>query len=126
MKGETESQPNDPPRLGYSVAEFCRAVGISISHLYELRTAGRAPRTMAGLGTRQIISIDEARRWCAERTEAGNQTEAPAAAGAESQDAISGAQERVQNTHPLQGDAKCPMEYFAPRAACSETSAAAM
>jgi hypothetical protein len=59
-----------PPRLGYSVKEFCAAVGISISYYYELKRAGLAPRTMQDLGSRQIISVDEARRWCAERTEA--------------------------------------------------------
>lgn len=62
--------PGAPPRLGYSIPEFCAAVGISVSYFYELRQAGLAPRTMQGLGVRQIISVEEGQRWCRERTEA--------------------------------------------------------
>jgi hypothetical protein len=58
-----------PPLLGYSIKEFCEAVGISVAFFYELRQAGLAPRCMKGLGTRQIISVEEAQRWCRERTE---------------------------------------------------------
>jgi hypothetical protein len=66
-----------PPRLGYSIDEFCASVGISVSYYYELKQVGRAPRTMRGLGVRQIISIEEAERWCRERTEsAGSPPEA--------------------------------------------------
>ena len=60
-----------PERLGYSIPEFCAAVGISVAFFYELRKVGTAPRTMI-LGTRQIISVDEAKSWCAERTAASN------------------------------------------------------
>jgi hypothetical protein len=76
MTRPTIPPDNPAPRLGYTIAEFCRAVGISVSHYYDLRAAGLAPRTMTGLGTRQIISVEEARRWCAERTDAGNPQEA--------------------------------------------------
>jgi predicted DNA-binding transcriptional regulator AlpA len=58
-----------PPLLGYSISEFCAAVGISLSFFYELKQAGLAPRTM-NLGTRRIISVEEAHKWCRERTEA--------------------------------------------------------
>jgi transcriptional regulator with XRE-family HTH domain len=63
------SQPVGPstPKLGLSIAEFCEAVGISQAYYFELKRGSRAPREMA-LGTRRIISIDEARRWCAELT----------------------------------------------------------
>jgi predicted DNA-binding transcriptional regulator AlpA len=60
-----------PERLGYSIPEFCAALGISVAFFYELRKVNTAPRTMI-LGTRQIISVDEAKRWCAERTAASN------------------------------------------------------
>ncbi len=55
--------------LGYSIREFCGAVGISVSYFYELKQAGLAPRTMR-LGSRRIISVEEAQKWCRERTEA--------------------------------------------------------
>jgi predicted DNA-binding transcriptional regulator AlpA len=57
------------PLLGYSIQEFCTAVGISVSYFYELKQAGLAPRAMK-LGTRRIISVEEAQKWCRERTEA--------------------------------------------------------
>jgi predicted DNA-binding transcriptional regulator AlpA len=57
------------PLLGYSIQEFCTAVGISLSFFYELKQAGLAPRAMK-LGTRRIISVEEAQKWCRERTEA--------------------------------------------------------
>jgi predicted DNA-binding transcriptional regulator AlpA len=60
-----------PERLGYSIPEFCAAIGISIAFFYELRKVGTAPRTMI-LGARHIITVDEAKRWCAERTAASN------------------------------------------------------
>jgi predicted DNA-binding transcriptional regulator AlpA len=55
--------------LGYSIQEFCTAVGISLSFFYELKQAGLAPRAMK-LGTRRIISVEEAQKWCRERTQA--------------------------------------------------------
>jgi predicted DNA-binding transcriptional regulator AlpA len=58
-----------PPLLGYSIQEFCTAVGISLSFFYELKQARLAPRAMK-LGTRRIISVEEAQNWCRERTEA--------------------------------------------------------
>jgi hypothetical protein len=56
-----------PPRLGYSIEEFCGAVGISVAFYYKLRREGKTPREMS-LGTRRIISADEAQLWCAQRT----------------------------------------------------------
>jgi hypothetical protein len=40
-----------------------------VSYFYELKQAGLAPRTMK-LGTRRIVSVEEAQKWCRERTEA--------------------------------------------------------
>jgi predicted DNA-binding transcriptional regulator AlpA len=62
-------QGRAPLLLGYSIREFCGAVGISVSYFYELKQAGLAPRTMK-LGSRRIISVEEAQKWCRERTEA--------------------------------------------------------
>jgi hypothetical protein len=56
--------------LGYSVAEFCEAHDISIG-FFELRKRGLGPRVMK-LGTRTLISAEEAARWRAERTAASN------------------------------------------------------
>jgi hypothetical protein len=57
--------------LGYSVAQFCEAHDISIGHFYALKKQGLAPRVMK-LGTRTLISVEEAARWRAERTAASN------------------------------------------------------
>jgi predicted DNA-binding transcriptional regulator AlpA len=62
-------QARAPPILAYSIKEFCKAVGISVSYFYELKHANLAPRTIK-LGARQIISVEEAQAWCKERTEA--------------------------------------------------------
>ena len=42
---------------------------LAVSYFYELKQAGLAPRTM-NLGNRRIISVEEAQKWCRERTEA--------------------------------------------------------
>jgi hypothetical protein len=44
--GPSPYQGRAPPLLGYSIREFCTAVGISVSYFYELKQAGLAPRTM--------------------------------------------------------------------------------
>jgi predicted DNA-binding transcriptional regulator AlpA len=67
--GPSPYQGRAPPLLGYSIREFCDAVGISVSYFYELKQAGLAPRTMK-LGSRRIIGVEEAQKWCRERTEA--------------------------------------------------------
>jgi predicted DNA-binding transcriptional regulator AlpA len=67
--GASPYQGRAPSLLGYSIREFCRAVGISVAYFYELKQAGLAPRTM-DLGSRRIISVEEALKWCRERTEA--------------------------------------------------------
>jgi predicted DNA-binding transcriptional regulator AlpA len=75
LNSATDGNPHQtrgpPLKLGLSIKEFCDAVGISVSYFYELKSAGLAPRMMK-FGVRWIISVDEARRWCAERTKASN------------------------------------------------------
>jgi hypothetical protein len=63
-------QPTAPPRLAYSIKEFCAAANISPAFYFELKRAGKGPREMA-LGTRRLISVEEAQRWCADRTGPG-------------------------------------------------------
>jgi predicted DNA-binding transcriptional regulator AlpA len=57
------------PPLAFSIEEFCHLHGFSRSFFYVLEQRGLAPRTMR-LGTRVLISVEEAARWRAERTTA--------------------------------------------------------
>jgi predicted DNA-binding transcriptional regulator AlpA len=74
---DVQKKPRGPPvpKLGLSIAEFAAAVGISVSYLYELIARGEGPRMMT-LGTRRIIFVEEALRWCREHTAAGEQASA--------------------------------------------------
>ena len=54
------------PKLGYSVAEFCKAMGISKKLYYELVKAGKGPRSMR-LGRRRVISERAMTDWQRER-----------------------------------------------------------
>ncbi len=49
-------------KLALSIAEFCARHSISVAYFYELRKRGLAPRVMR-LGTRRLISVEEAARW---------------------------------------------------------------
>ncbi len=55
-----------PPLLDrrevYSVAEFCRAYGVSRSMFYKLRKAGTGPRTCT-IGRKTLVSATAAREW---------------------------------------------------------------
>ncbi len=62
------SQTDKP---AYSIAEFCKAHGISRSYFYELDRQGMAPRTMH-LGRRRLVSKEEAARWRELLTERGS------------------------------------------------------
>jgi hypothetical protein len=62
-----------PQPLAFSVEEFCRAHGISIGFFYALLKRGEGPEIMK-LGTRTLISAEEAARWRAERTAASSDT----------------------------------------------------
>jgi hypothetical protein len=50
-----------------SVAQFCDRHGISEQFFYLLQQRGQGPRTMR-LGSRVLITAEEAQRWRAERT----------------------------------------------------------
>jgi hypothetical protein len=55
------------PPLALSVADFCTAHDISIGYFYELLRRGLGPRIMK-VGTRTLVSIEEAAAWRAKRT----------------------------------------------------------
>ena len=46
----------------FSVAEFCKAFGLSVPMFYKLRAKGEAPDVMK-VGTRTLISAQAATRW---------------------------------------------------------------
>ena len=60
--------------LALSVGEFRDAHDISIGHFYAMLKKGVGPRVMK-VGTRTLISVEEAARWRAERTDASHQSE---------------------------------------------------
>ena len=53
-------------RDAYSVAEFSKRHGISVSFYFKEKAAGRGPREMR-LGTRVLISKEAAAEWRRER-----------------------------------------------------------
>lgn len=67
---QQQAPPAGHEPVAFTILEFCQSHRISVAFFYELRKAGLAPRTMSGLGNRQIISAEEAARWRTERTEA--------------------------------------------------------
>jgi hypothetical protein len=50
------------PALAFTVAEFCKVHSISRWAFYELRKAGKGPRTMKVAG-RHRISVESAAEW---------------------------------------------------------------
>jgi predicted DNA-binding transcriptional regulator AlpA len=57
--------PRGPPEVEaamYSIAEFCAAHRISRAYYYELLKQNRAPR-ITRLGTRRLISMEDAAAW---------------------------------------------------------------
>jgi hypothetical protein len=51
----------------YSIRAFIRAHGISYGMFYKLVREGKGPKLMK-VGTRRLISVEEAARWRAERS----------------------------------------------------------
>jgi hypothetical protein len=62
---------NDPLKLALTIRQFCESHNISPAFFYLLQQRGEGPRVMR-VGSRRLISIEEARRWRAERTAAAN------------------------------------------------------
>jgi hypothetical protein len=56
-----------PPTLALSIRQFCDAHNISHAFSYLLQQRGEGPRVMK-VGSRRLISVEEAARWRAART----------------------------------------------------------
>ena len=54
--------PPPTPRLALSIAEFCKAHGISEGLFYKLKRQGEGPREMK-VGTRTLITFESASEW---------------------------------------------------------------
>jgi hypothetical protein len=61
--------PSVDQRAVYTIPEFCKAHDISYGFFYSMQRNGTGPKTMK-MGTRRVISVEEAARWRAERTAA--------------------------------------------------------
>jgi predicted DNA-binding transcriptional regulator AlpA len=61
--------PSVDQRCVFTIPQFCEAHDISYGHFYKMQRDGTGPRTMK-MGTRRVISVEEAARWRAERTAA--------------------------------------------------------
>lgn len=75
-KGDDDPAPA-VPRLAYSIAEFCRAFGISPAFYYKFRYEGLGPREMH-IGGRVMISLAAASEWalaCEQRSQQQQQDE---------------------------------------------------
>jgi predicted DNA-binding transcriptional regulator AlpA len=74
VRGEvTGSKPGATPDnsisgFAFTITEFCKAHKISRAFFYDLQRDGFAPRVMR-LGTRRLISVEEAKRWREAHTE---------------------------------------------------------
>jgi predicted DNA-binding transcriptional regulator AlpA len=76
LKSDAKTSPHPPrppstgppPRLAYSIDEFCLAVGISRFTYYKMKKDGTGPREMR-IGDRGFVSVEAAREWCERRTQ---------------------------------------------------------
>jgi len=68
-RGDANDKPNAPPRLAFSIREFCEAHGISEGLYYKLKKQGLGPREMR-VGSRTLITIEAAADWRREREDA--------------------------------------------------------
>jgi hypothetical protein len=62
-------------RKAFTVDEFCTNHSISRAMFYKLAKAGMGPRVMR-VGTKQLVSEEEAAAWRAERTAANSKSAA--------------------------------------------------
>lgn len=66
IRANARSPVDNPPRLAFTIAEFCDAHGFSRGHYYTLKRLGLAPRVMQ-LAGRVLISAEAAADWRRER-----------------------------------------------------------
>jgi hypothetical protein len=64
---------NSPLKFALTIREFCQSHNISPAFFYLLQQRGEGPRVMH-VGSRRLISIEEARHWRAARTAAAKET----------------------------------------------------
>jgi hypothetical protein len=64
----TNIEESTPPPVAYTISEFCKAHRLSESFYYELRQSGCGPREIV-LGSRRLISAEDAAAWRRERAE---------------------------------------------------------
>jgi hypothetical protein len=73
MSSEQANRPSEPD--AFSIQEFCDRHGISQSFYHKLRHQGLGPRTLR-LGSRVLITREDARAWRRRRTTASSATTA--------------------------------------------------
>jgi hypothetical protein len=56
----------DTPTLALTIRQFCDSHNISHAFFYLLQQRGEGPRVMR-VGSRRLVSIEEAKRWREER-----------------------------------------------------------
>jgi hypothetical protein len=71
----TLDSENSPLKFALTIREFCQSHNISPAFFYLLQQRGEGPRVMH-VGSRRLISIEEAQHWRAARTAGGNETAA--------------------------------------------------
>jgi predicted DNA-binding transcriptional regulator AlpA len=64
----TGRRGGDTPTLALTIREFCDSHNISHAFFYLLQQRGEGPRVMK-VGSRRLISVEEAAAWRAARTE---------------------------------------------------------
>ena len=69
--------PNGARKFALTIREFCDSHNISPTFFYLLQQRGEGPRVMH-VGSRRLISIEEAGRWRRARTAAAKNTAAQA------------------------------------------------
>jgi hypothetical protein len=66
VPGRTPRPDINAPPLAFSIKEFCSRFRISEDFFFKMRREGRAPVCMK-IGSRTLISVAAAERWCKER-----------------------------------------------------------
>jgi predicted DNA-binding transcriptional regulator AlpA len=62
-----DDQREAPPRLGYSITEFCKAVPVSRVEFYRMQKRGEAPAVCRIGKARVVIRRETAEQWLKDR-----------------------------------------------------------
>jgi|RhiMetdeSRZDD1v2_1073273.scaffolds.fasta_scaffold00445_30 hypothetical protein len=68
MNARPEVTGKAPPIGAYTLRGFADAHQISLSFVYKLLAQGKGPRVMR-VGTRRLVSVEEAQKWRAALTD---------------------------------------------------------